>query len=80
MYVIISHRKDLDGLASAALSLRFVAKHKRQPYVISLKDYTDEDPVVEEKYLELQNSKFLIRAVLPFPPCDSILVSSLIFL
>jgi oligoribonuclease NrnB/cAMP/cGMP phosphodiesterase (DHH superfamily) len=60
MYVIISHRKDLDGLASAALSLRFVAKHKRQPYVISLKDYTDEDPVVEEKFLELQNSRFLI--------------------
>jgi nanoRNase/pAp phosphatase (c-di-AMP/oligoRNAs hydrolase) len=60
MYVIISHRKDLDGLASAALSLRYVAKHKRQPYVVSLKDYTDDDPVVEEKFLDLQNSKFLI--------------------
>jgi oligoribonuclease NrnB/cAMP/cGMP phosphodiesterase (DHH superfamily) len=60
MYVIISHRKDLDGLASAALSLRYVAKHRRQPYTISLKDYTDEDPVVEEKFLDLQNSKFII--------------------
>jgi oligoribonuclease NrnB/cAMP/cGMP phosphodiesterase (DHH superfamily) len=60
MYVLISHRKDLDGLSSAALSLRYVAKHKRQPYVLSLKDYTDEEPVVEEKYLDLQNSRFII--------------------
>ncbi len=60
MYVLISHRKDLDGLSSAALSLRFVAKHRRQPYVMSLKDYTDEDPVVEEKFLDLQNCKFII--------------------
>jgi oligoribonuclease NrnB/cAMP/cGMP phosphodiesterase (DHH superfamily) len=60
MYVLISHRKDLDGLSSAALSLRYVAKHRRQPYVVSLKDYTDEDAVVEGKFLELQNSKFII--------------------
>lgn len=60
MYVIISHRKDLDGLASAALSLRYVVKHKRSPYTISLKDYTDEELVVEEKFLDLQNCKFII--------------------
>jgi len=60
MYVLISHRKDLDGLSSAALSLRYVAKHRRQPYVMSLKDYTDEEPVVESMFLDLQNSKFII--------------------
>jgi nanoRNase/pAp phosphatase (c-di-AMP/oligoRNAs hydrolase) len=60
MYVLISHKKDLDGLASAALSLRYVAKHKGKPYAMSLKDYTDEDPVVEEKFLDLQNGRFII--------------------
>jgi oligoribonuclease NrnB/cAMP/cGMP phosphodiesterase (DHH superfamily) len=60
MYALISHRKDLDGISSAALSLRYVVKHKRQPYVLSLKDYTDEDAVVEEKYLNLRDSRFII--------------------
>jgi len=60
MFVIISHRKDLDGLASAAIALRYVALHRRLPFVLSLKDYVDDDPVVEAKFLDLQNSKFCI--------------------
>lgn len=60
MFVIISHRKDLDGLASAAIALRYAALHRRLPFVLSLKDYADDDPVVEAKFLDLQNSTFCI--------------------
>jgi|YelNatPaOPRAMG01_1025707.scaffolds.fasta_scaffold48272_2 oligoribonuclease NrnB/cAMP/cGMP phosphodiesterase (DHH superfamily) len=74
MYVIISHRKDLDGLSSAALVLRYAAKHRRAPFVLSLKDYTDEDAVVEEKFLDLQNSNFIITDLSTnLPKIESIL-------
>jgi oligoribonuclease NrnB/cAMP/cGMP phosphodiesterase (DHH superfamily) len=59
-FVLISHRKDLDGIASAALMVRYVTKHNPSPFYLTLRDYPDGAELIEEKLLGAKGFEFLI--------------------
>jgi len=58
--VIISHRKDLDGLSSAALLVRYFTKHKPLPFYLTLRDYPDGANIIEDRLLEIKNSEIYL--------------------
>jgi len=60
LVVAISHRNDFDGVASAALVVRYSSILNNFPSVVSLKDYGDKEKVVESKFLDLSNCSFFI--------------------
>ncbi|MEM3684885.1 MAG: DHHA1 domain-containing protein [Conexivisphaerales archaeon] len=59
-FILISHRKDLDGISSAALGVRYAAKHMVSPFYLALKDYSDEMQIIEDRILGIENCEVLI--------------------
>ncbi|MEM0117072.1 MAG: DHH family phosphoesterase [Conexivisphaerales archaeon] len=58
--VIISHRKDLDGLSSAALMVRYFTKHRPSPFYLTLRDYPDGANVIEDKLLNVKHAEIYL--------------------
>lgn len=58
--IIISHRKDLDGLSSAALMVRYFTKHRPLPYYLTLRDYPDGPDIIEQKLMHIKDSEIYI--------------------
>jgi oligoribonuclease NrnB/cAMP/cGMP phosphodiesterase (DHH superfamily) len=58
--VIISHRKDLDGLSSAALMVRYFTKHRPLPFYLTLRDYPDGSNIIEDRLLDIKGSEIYL--------------------
>ena len=59
-FMLISHRRDLDGISSAALMVRYAAKHRLSPFYLMLKDYSDELQIVEDRVLSVEGAEFML--------------------
>jgi len=57
--LVISHRGDFDGLASASLLIRRTLR-EGSPFILSLKNYEDVEKIIESRFLELENSTIMI--------------------
>lgn len=58
--VITSHRKDLDGISSAALMVRYFTKHRPAPFFLTLKDYGDGPAVIDDRLLDASGFEMYI--------------------
>ncbi|MGC8661787.1 MAG: DHHA1 domain-containing protein [Nitrososphaeria archaeon] len=60
--VIVSHKADLDGVASAALMIRKFVKNS-EPFIIFMRDYEDESEVIPSALLGLRDCKVYISDI-----------------
>jgi len=59
MDTIISHKADLDGIASAALLARLKIR-EGLPFMVLLKDYEDEENLIDSSILSISGNRILI--------------------
>ena len=59
MDIIISHKADLDGIASAALLARHEIR-ENLPFLIFLKDYEDEENLIDSSLLNISDNRIMI--------------------
>jgi hypothetical protein len=57
---LTSHRKDLDGISSAALMVRYFTKHRPLPFFLTLKDYGDGPSVIDDRLLNTSGFELYI--------------------
>ncbi|MEM4102123.1 MAG: hypothetical protein QXN78_01780, partial [Conexivisphaerales archaeon] len=60
--IIISHKADLDGVASAALMMRKFIK-SREPFMIFMRDYEDESEIIPSTLLGLSDCSVYISDI-----------------
>jgi len=60
--IIISHKADLDGVASAALMIKKFMKNG-EPFMVYMRDYEDESEVIPSELLEIKECRVYISDI-----------------